>query len=319
MSFKTIIGQRRATAILSAQLKSGRIPHAYLFLGPEGVGRKRTALELAKILNCQTGEPGSPRLTACGHCISCTKISEANHPDVQLIDFAWQAQLDNKDAEKQKAIKIDTIRALQHETCLKPSEGTWKVFIIDPAEKITIDAANCLLKTLEEPPRWTMIILLARHKENLPATVVSRTQVVSFSPLSESDVAEFLRSRCGCDDRRAGEIAALAEGSLANALELVREKEDIPEPVWPRITGPGTAIADLLALSQRYAKNAGELIDELLAEARRDFRRDPRRSGAAARAILDARARLESSANAQMVLDTMLLQLYRLSRTTYNR
>jgi DNA polymerase-3 subunit delta' len=274
MSFKDILTQDKAKAIITGQLRSGRIPHAYLFLGPDGVGRKKTALELAKALNCRSLS-GTTDKEQCDHCISCQKVDHGIHPDVQLIDFAYQARLENKEPEKQKTMKIDTIRALQHEVNLKPTESTWKIFIVEPAEKITLDAANCLLKTLEEPPKWTVIILLAKHKENLPATIVSRTQIIPFRPLSEKDIAGHLMAKCGLDWTQALDIARMSEGSLAQAFALIGDRESVQSTFWARLKdGPLTA-PELLADSQEYAREAAKFLDELLAEAKSDFREDP--------------------------------------------
>lgn len=304
MSFKNILNQEKAQEILLGQLKSKRLPHAFLFLGPDGVGRRMTALELAKALNCHEHEGNDP----CDHCLACQKIDKGIHPDVQLIDFAWQAKLENKDADKQKIIKINTIRALQHEISLKPVEGKWKIFIIEPAEKITLDAANCLLKTLEEPPAWTILILLAKHRENLPATVVSRTQIVTFRPLPERTVVTYLTSRLGCTPQRAAEVAHLSEGSLSVAIELAREKAVLAGSPWQEIK-EGLPVDELLDLSQQHAKNAAEFLDELLAEAKIDFRHYPARYRATVEDIIASQKLLEKNANAQMVLDVLFLKL----------
>jgi DNA polymerase-3 subunit delta' len=306
MSFKTIFDQEKAREILLGQLKSRRIPHAFLFLGPDGVGRRTTAMELAKALNCHEHEGSDP----CDHCLSCQKIDKGIHPDVRTIDFAWQAKLENKEIEKQKIIKIDTIRSLQREISMKPTEGKWKVFLIEPAEKITLDAANCLLKTLEEPPAWTVLILLAKHRENLPATVVSRTQIVPFRPLRDETVITYLTTKLTVERSRAQEVARLAEGSLSCAIELARGKTVLTDSPWQTLKD-GLADADLLDLSQQHAKTAAEFLDELLAEAKHDFRRSPARYRATVEAIIASQKFLEKNVNAQMVLDALFLQLNR--------
>jgi DNA polymerase-3 subunit delta' len=320
MSFKSIINQKKAKDIIAGQILSGKIPHAYLFLGPDGVGRKKTALELAKTLNCHHpntagpaavfgGSSATPLTESCDHCVSCQKIDAGNHPDVQTIDFDWQARRENKEPEKQRALKIDTIRAVQHEISLKPTEGRWKVFIIDPAEKITLDGANCLLKTLEEPPRWTMLILLARHKENLPATIVSRTQTVPFGPLPEKDIAAWLILNAGLSNDDAHEIAGLAEGSLSAALKLVKDKTSVTEPLLSRVFQPDAPVSALLRISQEYARTSDEFLDELLAEAKKQFRREPRRYASMVAEILKARQLIEKNVNPLMALDALLLHL----------
>lgn len=320
MSFTAIINQARAKEIITGQLASGKVPHAYLFLGPEGVGRRKMALELAKTLNCLQpagaavfGGAAEPLRTApCDHCVSCRKIDALAHPDVQMIDFDWQARFEEKEGKrpaKQRALKIDTIREIQREVSRKPMEGRWKVFIIDPAEKITPDAANCLLKTLEEPPRGNMIILLARHKENLPATIVSRVQIVPFGPLTDRDIAAWLILNAGLSNDDAHTVAGLAEGSLAAALKLVSDKKEVAEPLLSRVIQRGTSTASLLDISASYAKTADAFLDELLAEAKQQFRRAPRRFAPLVDDILRARRLLERHTNAQMVLDALLLRL----------
>lgn len=311
MSFQDIIGQQRPKNIILGQLRSGRIPHAYLFLGIEGIGRRKAALELAKALNCHAHSATKTFSDACDHCISCQKIAHGNHPDVQVIDFEYQAKLEGKDADKQRVIKIDTIRALQKDVNLKPTEGRWKVYIIDPAEKITLDAANCLLKTLEEPPSWTMIILLAKHKENLPATIVSRTQVLHFTPLAEDAVAAVLLKSADISPEKARSIAGMAEGSLATAQRLIDETEAVDGSPWKAVTAQPMAATDLLALSQQHAKTAVDVLDEMTAEAKLDFRADPNRFGEALSSIMAARRILERNASGQTVLDVLFLKLNR--------
>jgi DNA polymerase III subunit delta' len=304
MSFKDIINQQKAKDIISGQLRSDKVPHAYLFLGEEGTGRKKTALELAKALNC--AEKGAD---ACGKCASCVKIAHSNHPDVQLIDFEFQARLENKDVEKQRSIKIDTIRALQKEVSLKPAEGRWKVFIIEPAEKITLDAANCLLKTLEEPPGWTLLILLAKNRENLPATVVSRTQIIPFAPLSEKEVAGFLQSELSIDLRRALDIAKRSRGSLSEALSLAEDDSGTLAEVWQGIKDNSLSCAELLVITKENAKNASEFIRMLEIEVRTDFEKQPQIFSRAMESIIASRKFISRNANPQMVLDDLIMSV----------
>lgn len=306
MSFENIINQNKAKKILTGQLKSGRISHAYLFLGPDGVGRKKTALELAKALNCIGWEK---KFEPCGVCLSCTKIEHSTHPDVQVIDFGWQAKFEEKEVEKQKVLKIDTIRALQREISFKPSEGRWKIFIVEPAEKITIDAANCLLKTLEEPPPQTVLILLAKHKENLPATVVSRTQLVMFQPLAKDEIVSYLKSNCSVTKSEAEEIAKISEGSLSWAIARADSKNEVSGKIWEQLTQKRMPVFELLSLSQKYSKNAQTLLDELLLQAKNDFRAKPHRLSQAIESLTYSGKLLERNVNSQMVLDALLLKL----------
>ncbi|OGS19022.1 MAG: hypothetical protein A2219_02470 [Elusimicrobia bacterium RIFOXYA2_FULL_50_26] len=312
MSFKDILHQQKAVDIITGQLISGHVPHAYLFLGPDGVGRKKMALELAKSLNCRAND-GKPAGAAggCDHCISCNKINRSLHPDVQLIDFQWQARLENKDIEKQKTIKIDTIRALQHEISLKPSEGAWKIFIIDPAEKITTEAANCLLKTLEEPPRWTIIILLAKHKENLPSTIVSRTQTIVFCPLDSGIIERYLVANAAVDSARAHGIAAIAEGSLSQALALAAGRDADSEELWKELIAAAASLRKLLSISQAQAKNAPDFLDGLMLQSSNCMRAGRLNMAPVLEELLSARKMLERNANPQILLDALMIKLQR--------
>lgn len=309
MSFKDIIGQEKAKKILFGQLKSGRIAHAYLFLGTDGIGRKKTALVFAKTLNCIKNISAKNFEEACGHCVSCKKIDSANHPDVTIVDFNYQAKLENKELDKQRALKIDTIRAMQKEVSFKPTEGRWKVFIIEPAEKITLDAANCLLKTLEEPPAWTVIMLLAKHRENLPATVASRSQVVYFNPLPEKKIAALLCAKFGAEPARAEKAAHACEGSISNALILLEDNENTASSLWRKLKDSDLVSADMLFLSQQMSKNARELLSKLLNEAKTDFRAGSRATGLAIEEISNSQKLLEKNVNPQMVLDALFLKL----------
>ena len=320
MSFKDIINQEKAKNILTGQLASGRVAHAYLFLGQDGIGRKKTAVEFARALNCIKNVSAKNFEEACGHCVSCKKIDSSNHPDVTVVDFAYQARLENKEIEKQKALKIDTIRAMQKDIGFKPSEGRWKVYIVEPAEKITLDAANCLLKTLEEPPAWTVIMLLAKHKENLPATIVSRVQVIFFSPLPENEIASYLVSKHGLTQERAGKIAGLCEGSVSNALSLLDENESLAAALWQKLNNEKLSSADALLASQQFSKSAHELLSDILAEAKKDFRSGRGRTGFAVEEITNSQRQLEQNANPQMVLDVLLLKLsHQLSAFRYQK
>src|SRR3989339_111688 len=312
MSFKDILHQQKAVDIITGQLISGHVPHAYLFLGPDGVGRKKMALELAKSLNCRAND-GKPAGAAggCDHCISCNKINRSLHPDVQLIDFQWQARLENKDIEKQKTIKIDTIRALQHEISLKPSEGASKIFIIDPAEKITTEAANCLLKTLEEPPRWTIIILLAKHKENLPSTIVSRTQTIVFCPLDSGIIERYLVANAAVDSARAHGIAAIAEGSLSQALALAAGRDADSEELWKELIAAAASLRKLLSISQAQTKNAPDFLDGLMLQSSNCMRAGRLNMAPVLEELLSARKMLERNANPQILLDALMIKLQR--------
>lgn len=210
MSFKGIKGQDKAIEILRRSVENGRVGHAYIFLGPAGVGKFTTALAFAQALNCPAAKGGE----ACGECPSCRKILKSNHPDV----FAVRPEKDST------SIKIEQMRELIRALGLKPYEGKKKVYIIDGAEAMTPETSNALLKTLEEPPPDSVLILVAENLDNLFSTVVSRSQVVRFFPLSADDVSEILVKEYGVDQERAGVLACLSSGRLGEALRYSEGK-----------------------------------------------------------------------------------------------
>ena len=208
MSFNAIKGQDRPIEILKAYIEHARLEGGYLFTGAEGIGKKMTALALAKRLNCLEAQTDS-----CGACASCLKINNHQHPDVHII------------ADEDPQIKIDAIRQLQKNINFKAYEGEYKVFIIDNAHTLTAEASNSLLKILEEPPKKSLIILITDKPNLLFKTVISRCKVLKFLPLKRETLEEILRSDYKLDVRFAHFLAYFSEGRLGRAIKL--KDEDI--------------------------------------------------------------------------------------------
>ncbi|MCA6071264.1 MAG: DNA polymerase III subunit delta', partial [Endomicrobium sp.] len=300
--------------ILLNQIKSGKIAHAYIFMGQGGVGKRLVAVELAKILNCTTNDFTKTDIGACGRCVSCEKVAKNIHPDLHFIDFAKQAELEDEDLEKQKILKIETIRYMQKEVATKIREGKWKVFIIEPAEKMNLTVANSLLKTLEEPPENTVIILIAKHKETIPKTIVSRSQTLFFQPLGQNEMSTWLMLNHSLVPVKAQEIAELSEGSLENAVKLVNEEESEGLSTWRKLKTQKFYISDLLELSKNAARRGAlKCVDSMIAEAKKEFRIYPQGAALALDFLNASRAKLLQNVNAQTVLDNLFFDLYDLS------
>lgn len=201
MGFQEIKGQKRAVDLLKAGFARGRISHAYLFQGPQGVGKARTALVFTQLLNCENPVEGEP----CGNCSHCRRIREGNHPDTIRVQAEG------------KTIKISQIRTLQEKAYFKCYEAKYKVIMIEDAHLMGQEAANSLLKILEEPPEDTIFILITEEVKNLPSTILSRCQMVNFMPLDGESIKELL-TEMGLDPSFA---LGLSRGSVGRARDFI--------------------------------------------------------------------------------------------------
>ena len=204
MPLSEVKSQERAIDMLKTSVSERRIAHAYLFLGPDGVGKHSAAVEFAKLLNCALEKNDN-----CGKCASCTKIEKAIHPDIFIISTE----------EGQRIIPIDKIRELSSRLSLKPFEARYRVAIID-AQSLNEESSNALLKTLEEPGADMVFILIAVNAIALSDTIVSRCQVVRFKPLSRHDVVNILKTDFDIDEKEAGFLADLSGLNIKKALSF---------------------------------------------------------------------------------------------------
>jgi len=210
-----VIGHNRVLSLLQRGLKQRRLAHAYLLVGPPHVGKMTLGLELAKALNCEAVEP------PCSECASCQKIAQGKHADVQIIGVT--KDVNSTEARPRVEIGIDQIREMQHSASLPPFEGRYKVFIIDRAELLSSEAANCLLKTLEEPVGKVIFILLATNDQLLPATVVSRCQRLELPRLATTEIETALINGWGIELPRAKLLSRLCRGCLGWAISAASD------------------------------------------------------------------------------------------------
>ena len=212
-----VMGQERAVSLLRRSLEKGVVAHAYLFVGPPHVGKMTLALGLSQALNCEEKEP------PCGQCPQCRRIASLNHADTQIIGLA--SADDRSEVRAPVEISIEQIRQLQHSASLSPFEGKYKVFIIEGAERLSTGAANCLLKTLEEPPDRVVFVLLTEDEGLLPATVVSRCQRLKLHPIAIGEVEEALISNWGIQSEKAKLLARLSHGRLGWAVSAAGDEK----------------------------------------------------------------------------------------------
>ena len=221
------IGHEKAVSILDRSLREERLAHGYLLFGPSNIGKTTLAVELAQAVNCL----GSDR--PCGQCTQCTRIAQGKHADVQMI--STDAAPSDRRGRARTEIGIDQIREMQRAAALKPFEGRCRVFVIEGVERLSDEAANSLLKTLEEPPNEVMLILTTdREPDELPQTIVSRCQIVGMRPLPTSSVTKHLEERWEVGPARAEEMARLSRGRIGWAINAV-ENPDLLEPREQRL------------------------------------------------------------------------------------
>ena len=228
-----VIGQDKILSLLDYGLKTNAIAHAYLLAGPRHVGKGTLAINLAQALNCDGPE------VPCGECRSCQRILDGKHADVTPIGL-----------DSRTEIGIDDIRSLQHSANLPPYEGKCKVFIIDEAEYLSTEAANSLLKILEEPPQRVVWLLLAAEEERLLPTVVSRCQRLELKPVPSDRVQEVLINSYNVDAEKAKLLSQLCHGRLGWALSALAN-DDMLEQRSQRIAKLVTLLT--AGLEQRFA------------------------------------------------------------------
>jgi len=247
MGWNAVIGQTRVKDLLRRSIERGQLAHAYLFYGIRGVGKQATAIEFARAVLC-TNSKGE----ACGECASCRKVAQLQHPDLriifplpvgksektgddpiesldesQILNIREQIGLKAKDyyhqiqIPKANFIKINSVRNLKRSSSMTSVEGSWKVFLIFDADQMNEEASNSLLKTLEEPTEKTLLVLTSSEKDRLLPTIISRCQLVRFSPLRDEEIAAALQEREHSTAEESTLISKIAQGSYASAIELL--------------------------------------------------------------------------------------------------
>jgi DNA polymerase-3 subunit delta' len=325
----TVQAQTTAVATLRRALAAGRVHHAYLFDGPEGVGKERTAFGLAQALVCERRAPGSA--DACGTCSACVRAVPRQgeqrplHPDVMVLERGLYdpASIGRRLPETQD-ISIDQVRTIVlARAAFPPHEGRAKVFVVRRAEELSISAANALLKTLEEPGARTHFVLLSSLGDALLPTIRSRTQRVRFGPLPDAVVASLLVER-GFAEERAAKIAGLAGGSMATAVALgdpdasVRREEFVGRALESLASGDTAGLLELAEEAKKgddkelVFKQIEALAAALAGQARTAAgARDRTADIAAARhaLALEAMRQLEANAAVQLAVEAMLLRM----------
>ncbi len=327
-----IIGHRQLLTFFEQLINTGHLSHAYLFTGPPQVGKRTLALAFAQAMLCtatQTHPPGSP----CGTCSACLKVQNASHPDLSII----------RPMENKKFLIIDSIRELLRAAALQPQEGRYSIFLLPHAESLTLEAANALLKTLEEPAPHTILLLTATDEQLLPQTIVSRCQVAPVGLVNTTEIEARLVEQWSVARERAQELSMLSAGRPGWAI-AASQNEELQEQraAWFQMmntlceSGP-TQRLKVAAKLVHDTEHLDELLsiwllwwrDQLLSSEGYQFPDNPARNEpnqyasqiapVIARRVIeqiqDARRQLEQNANPRLVLETLLLELPSLKQT----
>lgn len=334
IGFDAIVGQEHPIRLLKTFIRNGTYPHALLFTGDDGVGKKSTATAFAMACNCLTLEarrrqrPIIEEIDACGTCIPCRKIAANQHPDIIRI------------APVSTVIRIDRIRSLLQTLMLKPNEARQRVVILSDAQAMNPEAGNALLKVLEEPPGRTLMVLTAGQASDLLPTVVSRCRQIRFRPLHAGEIEKLLAGSADAAPQAVATAAALCGGSLARAKDLI-------DPRWQRRRNwivrslrqvasdtsaglrPWLAFAEMLAARKDLVEESLEIVTmwlrdllvirhapaqvmnqdqlELLHDAATQC--SERRLIDQIDAVNNARVALRSNTNVRLTLDAMVLRM----------
>ena len=255
LSFAGIIGQDKAKKLLHRAVTQDRLAHAFLFKGPMGAGQKTLARTFAAALNCQNPAGHEP----CGRCSSCLKFHAGSHPAFLVLE------------PDGAAIKINQVRELKKTLAFPPLEAKIRVTLLCEIHTMRREAANSLLKTLEEPPDQTMLILTGDEAGGILPTILSRCQTVPFFPLPQEEVARILCQEANLEPESGAALAAMAEGSLGRARlllakDLLGMRREIVDTLLQLEPDTPTAVQALTKLAESAAKlkeDLGELLELL--------------------------------------------------------
>ena len=330
-SFSAILGHDGAKAHLQAALADRQMSHAYLLEGTHGVGKKTLANAFVKTLLCQTPIAGpNGQQDCCGRCQSCRSFDHDNHPDVKRI-----RTLPDKNTISVKQIRDELVKDIS----IRPYGGQYKIYLIEEAERLTVEAQNAMLKTLEEPPAYGLIIMMAESAAAFLPTILSRCVKISLQPL-DSKVVKAELGRRGVESGKAGIAAAFAQGSIGQALKLCEDENfeemrtelfqflgRIPQlsqlevmkgsQLWDQFKSEQEALFSLLLIWYRdilvyqETRDPAQILcaDQLETIASMASYYENRKLIQITDKVLDIHKKLKANANAALAIDCLLMEL----------
>ncbi len=240
MGFDNIIGHEKQKSLLLSFLEKERLPHAFLFAGQDGIGKKRTAIEFTKYIFCA-------KSAGCGKCIPCLKVERGVHPDLLFV-------------EGENSIGIEQSRMISKEIYEYPYESNKRVIIIDRADTMTHEATNALLKTLEEPPPFNVFFLITASERSIPLTVRSRCTRMAFSPLTKDNLKQYFLELHKMDGGKAQLFSQISCGSIGCGLFWMEENNLLfRRTLVELVTGKNRSFLDTTIISEKVSKNSKDV------------------------------------------------------------
>ena len=291
--FEQILGNKKITEQLTNSIKIGNISHSYLFLGTQGIGKKMIAKEFAKMILCTSEDK------YCGVCKSCIEFDTDNNPDFSIIESDGNS------------IKIDQIREFQKKVSEKPIISQRKVYIINDSDKMTVEAQNCLLKTLEEPPEFVTIILVGTNENAFLSTIKSRCMILHFEEISEEEILKYLEENYQIKINSQIMIKAF-QGSIGKAIEL-KDKQEQYEKIENLIYGlEKMDVVDLVNKAEFLysSKDDKTEILDYMEVILMDIAKTSNKYAQTIEIVEQTKKRLAANANYDMSVDNMLFKIW---------
>lgn len=298
MAFETLVGNEKVKTLLTNAVQTNNVLHSYLFSGIDGIGKSLFAKEFANMILCTSNE-----VKPCGICKSCLEFQGESHPDFLVIE-----------PEDGKTIKIEQIRYLQEKIAEKPVTSEKKVYIINNSDAMTREASNALLKTLEEPPTYAILILITDNENKLLVTIKSRCTKINFQPLAEKEIKEYINKIASDEKTMSDSMVKQCQGSIGRLIKIqeeqekyfmveqlteILEKKDITQ-IWRE--------AEVLYDAKENIYDLLDYINVIFFEklqATKDFKYTK-----AVSIIEQTKKRITSNANYDMTIDNLLLKLW---------
>lgn len=290
--FENIIGNEKIIKELKKTIENNKILHSYMFIGNEGIGKKLIAKEFAKNILCQ-------EKNGCNKCKSCIEFINNNNPDFYILE------------SEERNIKIEQIRYIQKKVQEKPIISNKKIYIIDNADTMTKEAQNCLLKTLEEPPEFVIIILIGKNEDAFLSTIKSRCMIMHFNEIEDEKISQYLKERFGMNNINSTMLRTF-EGSIGKAIKLKDKIETYNQIDNIIYSLENKDIIDIINLSNIIYKSKEEIYDilEYINVILIELAKKSYKYTECIKTVEDTVKKLKQNSNYDMCIDNMLFNIW---------